>query len=325
MLHQQLFSVDRQLRVTLLEIRRLCLLISSDIRYFESNIPESLKFEDFKSLQEAYRIQTMETKFETFESTIKDYVVNSCHKSLIAFKEENRIPIREEEVGGGSLEEQAPLLVGDESGKEMPYTQEATVRTHFKRLKRFVKLIDYLIIDSKLKMMNNSTVTLVNTLKDITETYIESKDANRYFKTNPSWLIVEVNLKELRLFYDPQVDKIRALFDEMVTKGIQKICTKHKQLQSVPELAQYTRNNDDEEVSEDTLDLQLIIYSNNNFRENSNRVKVEVDRAFDNIVEQANKLDVFLKIYQENTSSNQINYEQKEIDEIRQLIQKFKN
>jgi hypothetical protein len=47
----------------------------------------------------------METKFETFESTIKDYVVNSCHKSLIAFKEENRIPIREEEVGGGNLEE----------------------------------------------------------------------------------------------------------------------------------------------------------------------------------------------------------------------------
>ena len=30
--------------------------------------------------------------------------------------------------------------------------------------------------------MNNSTTTLVNTLKDITDTYAESKDIPRYFK-----------------------------------------------------------------------------------------------------------------------------------------------
>jgi dynein heavy chain len=61
------------------------------------------------------------------------------------------------------------LLVGDESGKEMPYTQEATIRTHFKKLKKFVKLMDYLIVDSKvhriiepkLAMMSNSADQIV--------------------------------------------------------------------------------------------------------------------------------------------------------------------
>lgn len=54
-------------------------------------------------------------------------------------------------------EERAPMLVGDESGKEMPYTQEATIRTHYKKLRKFVKLIDYVITDSKLQLMVNSS------------------------------------------------------------------------------------------------------------------------------------------------------------------------
>ena len=44
----------------------------------------------------------------------------------------------------------------------MPYTQEATVRTHFKRLKKFVKLIDFVIVDAKLSLINKSTVSLVD-------------------------------------------------------------------------------------------------------------------------------------------------------------------
>lgn len=65
---------------------------------------------------------------------------------MINFKEIHRIPLREEEEN----EDRAPLLVGDESGKEMPFTTEATIRTHYKRLRKFVKYIDYLIIDAKL-------------------------------------------------------------------------------------------------------------------------------------------------------------------------------
>lgn len=43
----------------------------------------------------------------------------------------------------------------------MPYTQEATIRTHYKKLNKFVRLIDYLIIDSKRSMINLSTSSIV--------------------------------------------------------------------------------------------------------------------------------------------------------------------
>lgn len=62
----------------------------------------------------------MDVKFDTYENQIKDIVISSCQKSLYTFKEENRIPLRED--NDDDTEERAPLLVGDESGKEMPYT-----------------------------------------------------------------------------------------------------------------------------------------------------------------------------------------------------------
>lgn len=35
----------------------------------------------------------------------------------------------------------------------MPFTQEATVRTHYKKLMKFVKLVDYLLLESKIDMI----------------------------------------------------------------------------------------------------------------------------------------------------------------------------
>lgn len=99
-------------------------------------------------------------KFEKLESEIKDLVLNNCKRSLQAFKEENRIPTNDG-TPSDELKEKAPLLVGDETGKEMPYTQEATIRTHYKRLNKFVRLVDYLIVDSKIAMVNLSTSSIV--------------------------------------------------------------------------------------------------------------------------------------------------------------------
>jgi dynein heavy chain len=43
------------------------------------------------------------------------------------------------------------LLIGDESKKDMPYTLEATIKTHLKRLRKLTKGID---IGDKISDMN---------------------------------------------------------------------------------------------------------------------------------------------------------------------------
>jgi dynein heavy chain len=43
-------------------------------------------------------------------------------------------------------EKKVPLLIGDESGKDMPYTESATLRTHQIKIRNMLKLTDYLML-----------------------------------------------------------------------------------------------------------------------------------------------------------------------------------
>jgi len=54
------------------------------------------------------------------ENEIKAKLEKSCEESLQYFKEENRISSKTDEMNED--DEPAPLLVGDESNKDMPYT-----------------------------------------------------------------------------------------------------------------------------------------------------------------------------------------------------------
>lgn len=53
----------------------------------------------------------------------------------------------------------------------MPYTKEATIRTHQLRIRNLLKLIDYLVITSKTELIVNMVDFLTNTIKDITAFY----------------------------------------------------------------------------------------------------------------------------------------------------------
>lgn len=111
-------------------------------------------------------------------------MLSNCKRSLLAFKEENRIPSNDA-AETDELKEKAPLLVGDETGKEMPYTQEATIRTHFKRLNKFVRLVDYLIVDSKIAMINQSTSSIGEHIQELNDSNLD-----KYSSMN-SLIIVE--------------------------------------------------------------------------------------------------------------------------------------
>lgn len=62
------------------------------------------------------------------------------------FKEENKISSGKETKG-------LPLLIGDEKDLDMPYTKEATLRVQQEKFKRFLKLVELLVVHSKVAMM----------------------------------------------------------------------------------------------------------------------------------------------------------------------------
>jgi dynein heavy chain, axonemal len=89
--------------------------------------------------------------------------------SMRTFKEENRIAITDEFFGSGGNDEekigQEAFLVGDETHKQMPYTQEATLKTHFRKLSKFVRLADFFILDARFKLINHAINFVIETIK----------------------------------------------------------------------------------------------------------------------------------------------------------------
>ena len=72
-LSQQLFVLDKHLRRPLVEIRNICLHISK-LEYMDLSFTEPVKYEEFRTLQENYRVTLMDKKFETLENAIKEMV-----------------------------------------------------------------------------------------------------------------------------------------------------------------------------------------------------------------------------------------------------------
>lgn len=149
-LKNELLFTDRYIRPTLIYARDLTLMIENSVKYFkiEENDKELRTAEQLKADQDSYRANELDSNLFVLEDQIKKTVVETCKNSLRTFKEEHGVTNLEE-----GEQPQKSIIVGDETHKDMPYTQEATVKTHYKKLNKFIKLIDYMVVAGKLGMV----------------------------------------------------------------------------------------------------------------------------------------------------------------------------
>lgn len=283
-LEEELFYTDRYLRASLLEARRLSYMISTDIKFYRAdNLKETKRFNEFKEEQDYYRFSELDTNIATYEELIKKQIVEDCKVSLKDFKENNRIPSDDD-----MDQERPPLLIGDDTNKDMPYTQEATIKTHFKRLKKFIKVIDYLIAEGKLKMILNSTESLKNQIERMNEASSEAVLEHKAYRGD-TWLFCDISFNaEATLEYTPPYETIKRMFKELVNKGLIRICKKHRPLLFSPELQIYNEKDLDSRPDETKImpgvEMQNILYSNEGFEAASNQLFANIERAFDLVI-----------------------------------------
>lgn len=81
----------------------------------------------------------------------------------------------------------------------MPYTESATLRTHQIKIRNFIKLTDYLIINSKTELIVNMINNLLGIINEINTFYEGDK---RGFGSL-SWVQVEVYEEDGDLKFTP--------------------------------------------------------------------------------------------------------------------------
>lgn len=66
--------------------------------------------------------------------------------------------------------------------------------------------------------------------------------------------------------FNPARDQLRKLFEDVVSKGVSRICTKHRELITASELQQFIQSeNEDHSNQADPIDLKGLIYANEFF------------------------------------------------------------
>jgi|JI6StandDraft_1071083.scaffolds.fasta_scaffold436113_2 hypothetical protein len=120
------------------------------------------------------------------------------------------------------------------------YTDEATCKTHYKKLNRFVKLVDYMVVTGKLGMILESTGHLRSRVAEKNSDYYREviKSNEKYSYKGKQWFICELFFDELthELTFEPSRTRLRTIFEEIVTKGVARVCKKHTMIADSPEL-----------------------------------------------------------------------------------------
>ena len=147
------------------------------------------------------------------------------------------------------MNEAEPFLIGDQIQKSMPYTQEATTWTHYKRLMKYIRLVDFLVIDAKLSLIQNSINTSLNDLQRIltVDTNLTFHDRMR----KQPLFEIEIIFVEWQLVFIPSKSELWEAVNKNLTEGIHLVC-QNKDFMSSPEFAEYTEGR--EGLDDETFD-----------------------------------------------------------------------
>ena len=93
---------------------------------------------------------------EQKENNIKDLIARACDSKISEFNQNTRIFGKEETKKTDEKDDMPYHIFADDSYHPMPYTVEASTKTLYKRLARFIRMVDYMMMQLKISIIRNS-------------------------------------------------------------------------------------------------------------------------------------------------------------------------
>lgn len=315
-----MFLIDEKLSFHLLEIRKYCCLISKEMTFLDMGLKEPLNIDQFKEYENKHVISQSDHIDLVVNTTIKDLIEKGCKESLDNFKEENRI--RNKDKDDPDQDNLSPPMLAIEDGqKEMPYTQEATIRTHYKRLKKFIRLVDFMVLDSKLGMMNQSIIKVHGEMEGNRNVLkLDFKNNGGY----PTLINVRADFIHEQIEYIPNSKDVRRMFDDVIVLGVNHICGNHKMLLNSAEFSTYvTAGQGMSEGEEYTVEIYKLITQHETFTKYKALILQELEGIFSYVIDRSADLRELLEIVVRTTNFGRKNLENKERADCYAYIEKF--
>ncbi|OMJ81675.1 hypothetical protein SteCoe_17784 [Stentor coeruleus] len=316
-LESELFILDDKLRDPILNVREK---VWEMFRYdfFDIGCDRVRTVEEFSLDQEQKRTQGAQD-LENLELRIKNDVASSCKNSLEAFRKSNKSTSKEE-TKKTQEDENEPFLVGDVNNKQMPYTQDAIIRTHYKRLTKFIRLCDYHVIDAKINLSRilhsrmKYTVTFDYTVRD-KKTLIR--------RQNQPIFVVKCFFQNRVLYFEPNNEHIKKAIYDATIRGLT-ILLNNYMLVNAPEFASYHGGDYEDRQADEEFDLLQMIVNDDDIKKDHRIMKDCIDISFSKVIEKAHMITPYLEIYYRNLNMNVEDLANAEVEEIKKVIEEYK-
>uniref|UniRef100_A0A1I8GGQ9 DHC_N2 domain-containing protein n=1 Tax=Macrostomum lignano TaxID=282301 RepID=A0A1I8GGQ9_9PLAT len=170
-LEENLFIINRSLRPAILNVREMCYRIS-DMGLCKIDKGRTYRLPDFKTAQQE-QLDEVSKRLKEFRDLVKEVVRTACRTALLEagftpddyFVDEALM----EPPGTASsymMQSYDMDIYAEESPDKMTYTEQANKRNHCQRLSCFIRLADYLIVNTMHVLAVNSVTTMLNYLQE---------------------------------------------------------------------------------------------------------------------------------------------------------------
>ncbi|XP_056619544.1 dynein axonemal heavy chain 6 [Triplophysa dalaica] len=164
-LQENLFILNESLRPALIDINEMCYHIS-DMPLCRLEKDHTYTLKEFQSAQ-SEQLEEVSSRLEKFRELVMEVARSSCQNAL---KESGHTPDYGdmETDGDDALPSPGFGLYFEDAPDKMTYTQQANKRYHCKRLTSFIRLADYLIVNTTHMLVVNSVSKMLSVFQEHT-------------------------------------------------------------------------------------------------------------------------------------------------------------
>ena len=230
-LKKNFFLVDKHLLNGILETRT-ALKAMSVYNIFDMKLTSSVLLNKFNELHKYNLLQT-DKKINSFRNTVKGIITTACNNSYQEYKTLKKITLDDNSTVGdekntnnnntsnasnsnsnNNSKKESEVNIQNFIKNAIPYAQDATRKTHYKKLLRYIRVMDYIFNEAKFTTIQFSLELLVKKFKRLYECYL-----NHW--VDPPIIITKILCMGDKIYYNPSIKLIyEALFDNFIQETI---------------------------------------------------------------------------------------------------------
>ena len=216
-LKKKFFFIDRNLLQGILEIRNI-LKEMQVLNIFDLKQGSPCLLNQFNELHKMNLVE-IDAKIESFRAKVKKVINISCKESYQRYKTEKKITLDDDNTLGNENPDQDKKKeqvnnIQNFIKDSIPYAQDATRKTHYKKLLRYIRSIDYIFNETKFVTINFSLDLLDRKFKRLYDCYI-----NKW--VDPPMLVTKILCMGDKIYYNPSIVLIgESIFDNFIQETI---------------------------------------------------------------------------------------------------------